>query len=238
MTNIEFVEKLKQVVNMNTLYVMGGFGAPAGYGSNRTRYKNNHSYNKNPTRQKMIDTCANNTFFFDCICLGKGILWGFNGDATKVYGGAKYCSNGVPDFGADSLISHCTSSSNDFSKIEIGEWLWMKGHAGYYIGDGKVIECTPAWLNKVQITKLSDRKWLKHGKIKYIEYVSEGCEMGCPYWKNGKCTKDDNAKKSNEEIAKEVIQGKWGNGATRKQKLAAAGYDYATIQKIVNNLLK
>ena len=45
-------------------------------------------------------------------------------------------------------------------------------------------------------------------------------------------------KKSNEEIAKEVIAGKWGNGADRKKKLQAAGYDYSAIQKIVNKLLK
>lgn len=44
-------------------------------------------------------------------------------------------------------------------------------------------------------------------------------------------------KKSNEEIAKEIIQGKWGNGATRKKKLKEAGYDYNAIQKIVNKLL-
>ena len=44
-------------------------------------------------------------------------------------------------------------------------------------------------------------------------------------------------KKSNEEIAKEVIQGKWGNGADRKTRLTNAGYDYATIQSIVNKLL-
>ena len=45
------------------------------------------------------------------------------------------------------------------------------------------------------------------------------------------------AKKSNEEIAKEVIAGKWGNGAVRKNKLKAAGYDYDTIQSIVKNML-
>lgn len=45
------------------------------------------------------------------------------------------------------------------------------------------------------------------------------------------------SKKSNEEIAREVIQGKWGNGATRKKKLTAAGYNYSDIQKIVNKLL-
>ena len=45
-------------------------------------------------------------------------------------------------------------------------------------------------------------------------------------------------KKSNEEIAKEVIAGKWGNGATRQKKLTNAGYDYKAIQKIVNKLIK
>ena len=43
--------------------------------------------------------------------------------------------------------------------------------------------------------------------------------------------------KSNEEIANEVIQGKWGNGTERKNKLIASGYDYATIQAIVNQKL-
>ena len=45
------------------------------------------------------------------------------------------------------------------------------------------------------------------------------------------------AKKSIEEIAKEVCNGDWGNGAERKQKLTAAGYDYNTIQKKVNELV-
>ena len=45
-------------------------------------------------------------------------------------------------------------------------------------------------------------------------------------------------KKSNEEIAKEVIAGKWGNGAERKNRLIAAGYEYNAVQGIVNKLLK
>ena len=43
--------------------------------------------------------------------------------------------------------------------------------------------------------------------------------------------------KSTTEIAKEVIQGKWGNGAERKKALTASGYDYDTIQKEVNRIL-
>lgn len=45
-------------------------------------------------------------------------------------------------------------------------------------------------------------------------------------------------KKSNEEIAKEVVTGKWGNGNTRKTALTKAGYDYKAIQTLVNKLLK
>lgn len=45
-------------------------------------------------------------------------------------------------------------------------------------------------------------------------------------------------KSSLDTIAKEVIKGKWGNGAQRKQRLNAAGYDYYKVQKIVNRLLK
>lgn len=49
---------------------------------------------------------------------------------------------------------------------------------------------------------------------------------------------DSSAKKSVDAIAREVIQGKWDNGAERKQRLTAVGYDYSTVQKRVNELLK
>lgn len=43
--------------------------------------------------------------------------------------------------------------------------------------------------------------------------------------------------KSNNVIAKEVIAGKWGNGADRKRRLQAAGYNYNAVQKEVNRIL-
>lgn len=43
-------------------------------------------------------------------------------------------------------------------------------------------------------------------------------------------------KKTIEQIAQEVLAGKWGNGDARKQKLKAAGYDYNTVQSKVNEL--
>ena len=44
-------------------------------------------------------------------------------------------------------------------------------------------------------------------------------------------------KKTNEQIADEVIAGKWGNGADRKKRLEQAGYNYNAIQTIVNTKL-
>ena len=44
--------------------------------------------------------------------------------------------------------------------------------------------------------------------------------------------------KSVDEVAKEVIQGKWGNGEDREKKLEAAGYNYTAVQQKVNEMLK
>lgn len=43
--------------------------------------------------------------------------------------------------------------------------------------------------------------------------------------------------KGNEEIAKEVIDGKWGNGEERYNRLTEAGYNYDIVQGIVNQML-
>lgn len=183
----EFVKRLKDVAqNHKTLYVMGCFGAPL-TGSNVTRYCTNHTYNKAADRTAMIKAAANQSppvYGFDCVCLIKGILWGWNGNAAKTYGGASYAVNGVPDIGADTMITKCSGVTTDFSKIEVGEAVWCSGHIGVYIGDGLAVECTPRWKNNVQITAVANigkksgynaRTWTKHGKLPYIEYdVSSG----------------------------------------------------------------
>lgn len=289
----DFVAKLKDIAtNYKTLYVMGCFGAPM-TAANKKRYTNNHTYNKQAARTKMINAATADTFGFDCVCLIKGVLWGWSGDANKVYGGAGYAVNGVPDIGADTMITKCSDVSADFSNIVPGEAVWMPGHIGVYIGDGLAVECTPKWANKVQITACNcsmagynRRNWTKHGKLPYIEYVSEkpaannsastaaGNEVVYTVAKGDTLigiakkysttykvlaaynsisnpniihvgqkikipgTATTTTKKSNTEVAREVIQGKWGNGAARKQKLTAAGYDYSAVQAEVNRLLK
>lgn len=39
-----------------------------------------------------------------------------------------------------------------------------------------------------------------------------------------------------DKIALEVLNGKWGNGAVRRRRLTAAGYDYKTVQNRVNEI--
>ena len=166
-----------------TLYVMGCFGAPL-TGGNVTRYCTNHSYNKDPARTAMIKAAGNQSppvFGFDCVNLIKGILWGWDGDASRTYGGASYAVNGVPDIGADTMITKCTEvSTTGWSNMAIGEAVWMSGHIGLYIGDGLAVECSPRWANKVQITAVGNigskagyntRKWTKHGKLPYVDYT-------------------------------------------------------------------
>lgn len=64
------------------------------------------------------------------------------------------------------------------------------------------------------------------------------CYRDFPAEIKGTATVPVPAKKSNEEIAKEVLEGKWGVGVERKNRLTEAGYDYAAIQAIVNEMLQ
>lgn len=50
-------------------------------------------------------------------------------------------------------------------------------------------------------------------------------------------SKPATTKKTNEEVAKDVLAGKYGNGAERKKKLESEGYNYSVVQYIVNQLV-
>lgn len=169
-----FVSKLYEIATTTiTVYAWGMFGSPitktivtgkarqypSWYTDTRLKGVFTPLYGRNPP-----------AWGFDCIGLIKGVLWGWEGDTSKSYGGATYASNGVPDVSADTMISRCSDVSADFNNISIGEYLWMKGHCGIYIGDGLVVESSPKWRNGVQITDLKARKWLKHGKLPWVEY--------------------------------------------------------------------
>jgi len=94
----------------------------------------------------MIMAATPDTFGFDCVNLIKSVLWGWTGDKTKSYGGAKYATNGVPDEGADTMIKRCKdATASGWDKVDPGEVVWTTGHIGVYIGNGLAVECSPRW---------------------------------------------------------------------------------------------
>lgn len=73
----------------------------------------------------------------------------------------------------------------------------------------------------------------------YVDYPALIKNSNCNgFGKNSSLDNNRNAIKNIDDIAKEVIFGKWGVGSERKKKLLEAGYDYSTVQKRVNELLK
>lgn len=180
----DLVNKLKDIaINYKTLYVYACFGSPLN-NANKQRYTNNCDYNRQPSRRNKINAASSDTFGFDCVNLIKGVLWGWHGDLNKTYGGAVYASNGVPDTNANGMFWDCCyNQSSDFSNIVPGEFVWLDGHIGVYIGDGLAVECTPAFQDKVQITAVGNigaksgyatRTWTSHGKCKFIDYSGSG----------------------------------------------------------------
>ncbi len=136
-------------------------------------------------------------------------------------------------------------------------------YVGEFEVDGKtynVIESTSSWEHKVLFSWVDsdgtrrhwkgatkNGKWTKHGLMTpWVDYSdaavgsSSGATVdtntGAVVSKPPVTTGETSVKKTNEEIAKEVIVGKWGNGAERRNRLTAAGYDYSAVQHIVNEM--
>lgn len=174
----DFIRMLKKAYNSKTLYVMGGWGFPLNSDNKKRTFI--QPYNCKPERKVKINAASSDTFAFDCCGLPRSILWGWNGNTKARNGGAEYCANGVPELDAkEFMFEGCTEQSRDFSKIEPGEFLWLDGHCGVYLGDGLAIESTPKWKDGVQITAVANigkkkgyesRTWTYHGHLKYVDY--------------------------------------------------------------------
>ena len=123
-------------------------------------------------------------------------------------------------------------------------------NAGYQVG----IYANLNWLNN-KIEASVQEKWdvwvaqyykecQYKGKYVIWQYASDGkvdgisgnVDMNYFYGKLQEDT-ENNDKKSIDELAQEVINGKWGDGEARKKKLEAAGYDYNAVQNRVNEML-
>lgn len=151
----------------------------------------------------------------DCVGLIKGYLWSETTTSTPKY-------NASQDKSADGMYSASKEKGSIDTIPEIvGLLVWRKGHIGVYIGNGYVIEARGHSYGVVK-TRLKDRNFTNWCKCPYITY---------------EVTLKTENKKTVEQLAKEVIQGKWGTGINRKNRLEKAGYNYNAVQKKVNELI-
>lgn len=185
-TATAFAAKARHIAeNCKTCYMLGPWGWPTTQAMINRACADPTNGKKNTGWKSYATAIQNKGFIFDCVGLIKGILWGWSEDLSKSYGGAGYACNGVPDYGADTMIKKCTNVSTDFSTIKAGEAVWMSGHIGIYIGGGVVVEATPKWKNGVQKSTcgnvqtslisgtVGSRKWTKHGQLPWVDYGAE-----------------------------------------------------------------
>ena len=168
--------------------------------------------------------------------------WGIDKVTKHQDYSGKYCPHRTLDMGWDRFIKMIEAKLNEKpvtatpvteSAIKRGDLVSIKKGATYYTG-----KAVPNWVlnlkwyvssisgDRVVIDKSEDGKFSINSpvKVSYLTVV--------------KSTTVAPKKKSVDEIAREVIQGKWGNGTDRKKRLTEAGYDYSAVQKKVNQMLK
>lgn len=179
MTSTEFINRIKNIQQHDTVYMLGTFGQPVSESLIQGKKKQLPNW-YTQSRINLFRSYIGKRFAFDCVGLIKAVLWGWAGDMNASHGGCEYASNGVPDIDETTMIGMCSGVSTNFSGIEPGEVVWLQGHIGVYVGDNLVIECTPKWKNNVQYSGLGNlggksgyntRSWTKHGKLPWIDYA-------------------------------------------------------------------
>ena len=148
----------------------------------------------------------------------------------------------------DIWLAHWTNSPDNPSRYNYGQTMWQWGldRIGGYDIDGDICFCkyakpAPAKKTVEQLAREVIRGEWGNGQERKDRLTAAGYDYTAvqslvdKILNKSQTVKAD--KKSNEEIAKEVIKGLWGNGQERKDRLKAAGYDYTAVQAIVNKLM-
>lgn len=115
---------------------------------------------------------------------------------------------------------------------------WLKNELNPNDFDKDISVWVAQYYKECQYTgKYDIWQYASNGKVSGI---SGNCNMNYLY--NEDIIKESGStentdKKSVDELAQEVIDGKWGDGEARKKKLEDAGYNYNAVQDRVNEML-
>ena len=124
---------------------------------------------------------------FDCWNLVKAIDWSHGSIANNWTVGSYAVydpSAALGDWTGRQIMDHCSCVSTDMSNILPGEFLLYEGdgHAGVYVGEGHVVECTVSWgVNRVILSDISKNgvrsfkdikqgRWYQHGRLPFVIY--------------------------------------------------------------------
>lgn len=161
-TNLGLVEYCKRQLGLP--YWWGTFGQIATktlYEQKKRQYPNQYLANdfKNQIGKRV----------HDCVGLIKGYMW------SDEKGHITYNANQDKD--VSGMIKQCSEigSVNVIPEIP-GLLVFMKGHVGVYIGNGKVIEAKGHAYGVCE-TELKKRPWETYGKLSWLEYIEEEKEM-------------------------------------------------------------
>ncbi len=181
----------------------------------------------NVTDKKSEDNCAR---------LAAALLKKYNLDINHLFTHTHWLN--VRD-GKSGSVDHLNTARNSYKMCPayiLPHWAEFKKKVESYLNSGSASSpSTEKQLYRVR-KSWSDVK-SQIGAFSSLENAKKACKAGYAVFdSNGKQVYP--AKKSVDEVAREVIQGKWSNGAERKKRLTEAGYDYNEVQKKVNKLLK
>ena len=197
MTSREFVQKLLNIV-----------------------VRSNYYYNKYPYNLGYYNGYA---ISFDCWNLVKALINEPSIDQNYTIGHHAPSVGNMGDWDGWTILQHCEGVSTDFSKLYVGEYLYMAGHAGVYIGSGQVVECTTDWEGGCLISNITSaggrhhngvwmRPWQYHGRLsEWIDYTVK-------------------------PSGKIAVDGEWGMETTRLcQKVMRAEYPELEVDGIISS---
>lgn len=185
---------------------------------------------------------------------------------TKASGGYSYCIVGKPTCDGLNVLANCVGyACGRFNEV-IGhmEYPYLNCNAEDFIVRGKSLGLEVSDKPTLAGIMVWEGKGSLAGHVAIVEkiidsdtvYTSESGYNSAYFWNStrkkgsGNWGAGSNYKyigclinpsinelKSIDEIAKEVIEGKWGNYPERKERLEKAGYNYREVQDRVNEML-
>ena len=153
----------------------------------------------------------------------------------------------------DLEVATLKSYANTVAQAFLNKMVKLGGRGGVYanlnwwnnylVDTAKNYSANPFWIAQYNDTmdykpasKMGMWQYTSSGRVNGISGNVDMNHCYRAYWEDA--PQPPKPSKTIEELAYEVLDGKWGSGDARKKNLEAAGYDYDAVQKKVNEILE